>query len=64
MEYRETFNGRHTAFNTSCSNVKYNSKILHLETKNTQKVESRRLGFIKLPFRIKLQTIYFASNDF
>ena len=37
MKYGETFYGHHMALNTSCSEVKYKSKWLPLEAKNTHK---------------------------
>ena len=47
MKNGVTFYGRDTALNTSCSEVKRKSKMLPLETSNTQKNEYQRLGFIK-----------------
>ena len=44
---REDVNGRHEALKTNGSEVKLKSRRLPLETKNTQKNENRRLGFIK-----------------
>ena len=47
VKYGETCQGCHLAIYISCSEVKRKSKRLPSETKNTQKTENQRLGFIK-----------------
>ena len=45
VKYEETFYGSHKLPNASCSEVKWKSRMLLLETKNTEKNEKAETRF-------------------
>ena len=59
VKYGETYYGRHTVLDTSCSEVKKKTTRLPLETENIQRTGNQKLGFIK---SLRMQQPSFLSH--